>query len=194
MLARIASALNTSADYLLGLTDDPAPADKRTPRIVLDDDRFLPVPRLTTVAAAGSPAVTDEEIADWYPFRKDWLYQVADGPKRQGRLVLIKVAPGWLGESMLPTIRPNALLLVDREPPEIQKGELKFGKVYVLYDDSTAEGITVKRVYQQGRTIICAPDNPGPGREPFTIRLRKGEPLATHIRGRVLWVANELEE
>jgi len=108
--------------------------------------------------------------------------------------VLIKVAPGWLGESMLPTIRPNALLLVDREPPELTDGRLKFGKVYVLYDDSVAEGITVKRVYQHGRALVCAPDNPGPGREPFVINVKRGEPLARYVRGRVLWVANELEE
>ena len=109
--AAAAQALGVSLDYLAGLTDNPAPAARRSVDPALapgDVPGARPVPVRELAAAAGGGAVDlDETIVGYLYFRLDWLDQHALEPSQCD---VIRVS----GESMDPTLPDGCSILVDR--------------------------------------------------------------------------------
>ena len=172
----LASVLGVHLTELL--TDDPLP---------VDESAFLTVPLLRDRAAAGQPRVVSSEVITQLPFTRYWLRKRLGVIPRAGRLVLIRVDKGWLGESMLPTIAPGSMLLVDRGPGGEGLTSIEDGRVYLLAID---DGLTVKRVYQVDHHLVACPDNTTADHRPFVVEM-KGKRLQDVVKGRVIWVANQ---
>lgn len=100
-LSAFARALDTSLDYLTGLreeADDMAHVAEPTADYAAAD--YLTVPLLKDRAAAGFPrAVESSTVITRLPFTRYWLRKRLGALPREGRLVLIRVDKGWLGES-----------------------------------------------------------------------------------------------
>lgn len=154
-------------------------------------ERFIKLPKVAW-AAAGEPLVRIDDHTAFYAFHRDWITRVRGKGLDENRLVVVQVDKGALGESMLPTIRPGALLVVDRGPhgqgwPDVR--DLKPAGLYVVRPDE--EGLTVKRIFRDGEHLLLMPDNPD--RERFQPRLvpLKGRRLQHLIVGRVRWIGHE---
>ena len=174
-IAKAARELGTSADYLLGLTDDPAPTTSRNG----GEHNGYPVPEKHTnidtrpVAetepgynpdeandqagvwnmlvrevrpAAGSGAeVFGEEVVGYVPFRKGWLAYHGIDPAQAD---VVQVS----GESMEPTLPDGCSILVDRSRRELQPK-----RIYVLRNE---DGLVVKRVDRNRDGWWVISDNP----------------------------------
>ena len=154
-LVAAAAALDSSADYLLGLTDDPTPAAQLAARLSeLDDAAALAAPAeegqhvdvLEVAPAAGSGALIEgERVTGRIKFRRTWLRRhglVADNCR-----VLTVV-----GESMEPTLPDGCSILVSR-PPRPRR----VGRLFVV---RTADGLIVKRAVREGGDCVLMSDNP----------------------------------
>ncbi len=144
-LATVARELDVSADYLLGLTDDPTPVADRNGaggraiaeiRGVYDANDSAPnrspveVLELAPAAGVGAEAY-DETPIGFLWFRNDWLQDHSIDPE-QANITSVR------GSSMEPTLPDGCSILVDHirtEPHE--------GRIYVM---RTEEGLVVKRV------------------------------------------------
>ena len=160
-LANAARALEVSADYLLGLTDDPTPAADRDsvpthaisepdPTYKTDghqDDPEETIEQLAEVAAAAGVGaqVYDETTTGRVPFRRSWLRRNRINP-RHCQLI------GVRGESMVPTLPDGSQIIVDRN-----RKEMRNGRIYVM---RTEEGLVVKRVIQNAQGWWLMSDNP----------------------------------
>ena len=164
-LANAAMELGVSADYLLGLTDDPTPAAQRlgaeaqgpikgiaeTPAgydptdYAASDRRPVEVSEVASAAGVGAE-VFDETPVGLLWFRNDWLDSHAIDPK-QCNIISVQ------GESMEPTLPDGCSILVDRK-----RGEPHEGRIYVMRTD---EGLVVKRLVkdEKGRWLVVS-DNP----------------------------------
>jgi transcriptional regulator with XRE-family HTH domain len=189
-LALVCRELGISVDWVLGLTDE------RSPRKAAPASDFVYVPRLASAVAAGPPMIQDDKVIARLPFHRDFIKDVAPGAgggeaMNRGRLVLVPVDRRW-GDSMVPEIAPGELLLIDREPPEVARGQLKPGKVYLVSPDR--EELTAKfaAIEDGGHRLICWPRNPSAENRAFTIQVRAGTPLSAYVRGRVLWSAGRV--
>jgi len=183
--AAFCSATKAPAPYLLGLTDNPG---TEPPPIPVEESALLTVPLLRDRAAAGfARAVDGTDVIARLPFTRYWLKKRLGVVPAEGRLVLIRVDKGWLGESMLPIITPGSMLLVDRGYGGEGLTEIEDGRVYLLAVD---DGLTVKRVYRGDNELVCCPDNRTEKHRPFTIPLRSAR-VQDVVKGRVIWVANQ---
>ena len=175
--AAAAQALGVSLDYLAGLTDNPAPAARRSDQSpVIEVDPALapgdvpgarPVPVRELAAAAGGGAVDlDETIVGYLYFRLDWLDQHALEPSQCD---VIRVS----GESMDPTLPDGCSILVDRS-----RRRRRHGRIYVARTD---EGVVVKRLlYVRGHWTLSS-DN--------TAWKPRTWPPTAEIIGEVRWMA-----
>ena len=155
-IAKAAKELSTSADYLLGLTDDPTPPSSRTNQVhaVADTKEKYEVDPDETIyrldevaAAAGSGAESyDETVTAKVPFRSSWLRRNRINPRH---CHLIRV----LGDSMEPTLPSGCQVMVDHS-----RRELRDGRIYVM---RTENGLVVKRVKQNAQGWWLMSDNPG---------------------------------
>ena len=181
-LANAATELGVSADYLLGLTDDPTPADERSngnsnhaQESVAEsregyaaDGLYRDIPIREVAPAAGVGAeVFAEEVVGYLPFRRDWLDARSIDP---GDADIVSVS----GESMAPTLPDGCSILVDR-----QRREPHEGLIYVM---RTEEGVVVKRLGkdEKGRWLVVS-DNPDWPPAPML--------YGTDIIGEVRWSA-----
>ena len=150
-----------SADYLLGLTDDPTPAADRDsvpthaiaepdPTYNTDghqDDPEETIEQLAEVAAAAGVGaqVYDETTTGRVPFRRSWLRRNRIDP---ANCHIISVR----GESMEPTLPDGCSIIVDRNRLELQTG--------CMYVMRTEEGLVVKRAKQNAQGWWLMSDNP----------------------------------
>ena len=146
-LANAARELGVSADYLLGLTDDPAPADRRGPDPDgTDGDReHLDLLPEVAAAAGGGAAIYDETVTATVPFRREWLRRHRIDPRTASVI-------GVRGESMEPTLPDGCSIIVDRG-----RRDLRPGRIYVM---RTEEGLVVKRVRHNAQGWWLMSDNP----------------------------------
>lgn len=131
-LARLASLLETSADYLLGISDQTAePAASALPY------GESPIPVIGTVRAGYGALAFEEDYGVEYACVKD--------PANYFYLVV-------KGDSMEPRIQDGDLALVHRQPT-LENGDLG---VMVFGE---GEG-TLKKYIQRGNAVILQPFNP----------------------------------
>ena len=141
-IARAASALDTSADYLLGLTNDPTSARDRAARSPTVD--IVAVNREAVLAGNGGESTV---VADQggYSFSRSRLEQAGIDPTRAS---VFRVR----GESMAPTLANGSLILVDylRDVP-------RQNCLYVFRSD---DALLVKRAQRRQVSWWWYSDNP----------------------------------
>ena len=179
---RAARELGVSLDYLVGLTDHPAPAAELAaklqaladPDALASDEQDLPgakpiiVHHLATAAGSGALDL-DESIKTHAYFRSEWLSKMG---LHAGRCRII----GVMGESMEPTLPDGCVILLDRNRTTVLDG-----RIYVL---RTEDGLIVKRAGRDGRRWLLVSDHEDWEPVPW--------PPDAVVRGEVKWMAREL--
>lgn len=130
--------------------------------------------------AAGDGLINDhEDVIDFVAFRRDWLTRIGVSP---GNAVLARVH----GDSMLPSIHEDDLVLIDRSRRDIpvrrrDPGDRRRSPIYALRDNGKAR---VKRIERPEEDVIMLlSDNPA-----FAPDLVKGSDIAMmDIIGKVMW-------
>jgi phage repressor protein C with HTH and peptisase S24 domain len=145
-----------------------------------EEDQYFKAPLLAGKIAAGPGRVIPENEITSYV----WLYS----PKLQGRnthdFVAIEIGRGE--ESMIPTLFPGDIILIDRDDPR-GKMDFKNGRIYGV---RTKGGeCQVKRVYAKSQALIISSDNREVPPEPAWT-----DDLKRLIIGRVVWGWRNLQE
>ncbi len=162
---KAAQALDVSLDWLVGLTDDPTPADQRGADRSPDLANYVVVPWVRDVrAAAGDPIPAFDEATG---FGVAFHRSVLPGWARPDRLICIRAA----GDSMEPGLRDGDLVALDHS-----KTEPIDGRVFVV---RTEDGLVVKRLRGRPGAWTLTSDN-------RRYRPRPVRP-ADRIVGRVAW-------
>lgn len=163
-LANFARKTGVSLDWLAGRGGEPQESQEAPPHMVA-------IPFFNVAASAGhGAAARREHPVDYLWFNETWLRQSYGVNPNDLKLLAAK------GESMSPTISPNAVLMVDCGEDARQAGDGIF--VVRLEGD-----ILVKRLQRlPGSQIKVSSDNPA--YEPFMVRLDDGIDFA--VLGRVV--------
>ncbi len=165
----LAKVLNTSVDYLVGLTDDPSPV--RQPGGPSDAGTEV-VPINSEEAMGGFPgaAVTTLE-GTGMPFRRFRLEQEGIDPENAS---VFRVQ----GDSMHPTLPDRSVILVD-----YLRTELRDNCLYVI---RSGDYLVAKRVHRRedGWWLHC--DNPDWSPVPWEEQMR--------VRGQIRWVGHGFPE
>lgn len=186
-LQSLASVLNMSVVDLLSPVAR-YPVDETAVRVsdepyLGDGSRPLSIAVLAQEIAAGPAQELDEVTTGAsYCFREEFIRRA--GGLTNLSLLRVSRHPCY-GSSMMPTIRPGSLVLVDRH--EITQASFRQGCVYVVRSQ-TDEGVTVKRVWLAKNILVAWGDNPDSPRFPIPV---SGTRLKEHLRGRVVWWSTE---
>ena len=164
-----ARALNVSLDWIAGLTDDPSPADRRSPNVEpvqhLATANYIVAPWADVRAAAGAALPVFDEAAE---FGVALHRSILPAWVRHDRLICISAA----GDSMTPTLRDGDLVALDHSRTDPLDGQ-----VFVVRGEA---GLVVKRLRgRPGGPWRLTSDNPRYRPAPVT--------PAHRIIGRVAW-------
>lgn len=204
---------NVSADYLMGRSDDrgsygaslaeasktankPRASDGVPVAATREDGNggaFYVIPRVARQVGAGA-SIDDLEHpseAPEYMFRRQFLQYLSGGKNATidpQRWSIAHVAKGEAGSSMMPTILPRAMLLIDRNENAAGWDKPEPRAIYLIND---GDGLVVKRarVDEQGYLVLIS-DN-ALEHPPRLIPLR-GRDLRTILVGRVRLVSQEV--
>lgn len=183
-LREVCEAAALSADWLLGLP-------QRAPTVAVPAEKgdWVVVPRVSEQVAAGDEVYDESAIQDrdWYAFRAPFVRHLVGKNIEPGRLVIVTVARGWKGESMLPTIKPGAVVMIDRGPGAAGWSDVEDGKIYLCRP--AEEGVTLKRVFKRDRYLLLLSDNPVQG--PLPPLDTRGRQYQDVLLGRVRWIGQE---
>ena len=180
-LTSAAKALEVSTDYLLGLTDNPAPAATLAAKVSELDDagalatsdsrEFRPVllTQGTGIAAGAGANAADERVLGSLAFRDDWL-------KRHGLNTAQCRVIEVIGESMEPTLQHRAMILVD-----FQRTIRRRDKIFAV---RTEDGPVVKRLQRTEEGWQLVSDNPAYKPVPW--------PRDAQVLGQVMWTGRTL--
>jgi phage repressor protein C with HTH and peptisase S24 domain len=143
---------------------------------------FSAVPLLAHPIAAGAPLAIEQDEVSGYKAFDDRILKGLEP-------LCLRVGPRE--ESMLPTIQPRDLLLIDRTPSRLAQPQ--DGRVYALNlpdsdDEAGPWGGTVKRLWRKGDHLVAVPDNIA--KEPRVLHMQQS--IATYVVGEVVWVGREL--
>jgi hypothetical protein len=164
----------------IGVEDlfEPAELERALPAREFRDSPFLEVPMLKGRIAAGQPFPVDSRFSGSRVFTAEFLAHFT-------RPVLIKIGANEL--SMMPTVQPNDLLLIDQS--EEKRRHPEFSRIYAL---SLEEGGTVKHCEVVKNELVIVPENMQQrGFSPRTVPMEKTNILDI-VRGEVVWVGREL--
>lgn len=135
-------------------------------------DEYLAVPLVEGRIAAGYAGV----IPGDYVQSLVWVYRPEIGRRQQHNLRAVKL--GIDQHSMVPTIRPGDIVIIDPEDREItHRG------IYAVRLDSEG-GCAIKRVQKGDNFVILFSDNPDPLYAPMVIPEDRADNL---LIGRVIW-------
>ncbi|MFQ5895746.1 MAG: XRE family transcriptional regulator [Nitrospinota bacterium] len=190
LLVRISAVTNRSLEWLLGLSEEPAPAGIREapppyPQVLRPAELrlsaapagpgrvsgwdFRAVPLVEGTVAAGLGHIPEELVLEYALVRASLLPGRSD-------LVAIRVE----GESMVPFLQPGAVVAIDREDKRIEPAG--------IYAVRLKEGgVTVKRVrwLDRVRALLLTPAKIEEPEQ--TIQLAAGEIPEDYIVGRIVW-------
>ena len=187
-LGRLATAMGKSADYLLGLTDHPAPAATLAAELAherakvselndagalapADSREFRPV--LLThgagIAAGAGGNPDDERVLGSLAFRNDWL-------RRHGLNTAQCRVIEVIGDSMEPTLEHRAVILVD-----FQRTIRRRDKIFAV---RTEDGPIVKRLQRTEDGWQLVSDNTAYTPVPW--------PGGAVVLGQVMWTGRTL--
>ena len=180
-LTHAAQELQVSTDYLLGLTDYPAPAATLAAKVSELDNagalapaesrEFRPVllTQGTGIAAGAGANAADERVLGSLAFRDDWL-------KRHGLNTAQCRVIEVIGESMEPTLQHRALILVD-----FQRTVRRHNKIFAV---RTEAGPVVKRLQRDEDGWQLVSDNTAYTPVPW--------PRDAQVLGQVMWTGRTL--
>ncbi|MBR9765430.1 MAG: helix-turn-helix transcriptional regulator [Rhodobacteraceae bacterium] len=172
-------------EFYIGPPRDIGPVEQ----IVLDGGDYAHIPVHAATLAAGGGALNGEEpVVDHLAFKRAWLSRIGISP---ANAVLARVAHGELGESMMPTICPGDMVLIDTSKREIPQRPPNYkSKKSPIYAFTTEDGARVKRLAQLNDVIILVSDNPDISPE-FLSKDRWSE---VNVIGKVVWWGHTAEE
>jgi phage repressor protein C with HTH and peptisase S24 domain len=157
------------------------------------DDEYLRVPLIEGQVTAGPDGgILFEQTQKHLPFQISWAEKkFGRGEERLGALVLIRIR----GDSMIPTISPGELVLVDTW--ESERTIIKPEGIYIIRQPEGT--VTVKRIVMAWKKIndhhrpqlICISDNNTI--KPFSFDLDPDRPLKYYVLGRVRWAGKEFD-
>lgn len=142
-------------EFYVGPPRDTAHQEQKT----ATEEEYAQVPLHAAALAAGTGRLnSNEHVEGHLAFKRSWLRKIGVAPSNA---VLARVATGDLGESMLPTIHPGDMILIDTSRTEIPQqssgAQLRRGPIYAF---TTNGGARVKRISHFKDAIILASDNP----------------------------------
>lgn len=148
---------------------------------------FVPIPLYAARLAAGAGAENGSEpVIEHLAFRADWLRRIGVSPAA-ARLARVQ------GDSMLPTLQPTDLVLIDTAqrsvPPRPRSStDMRPSPIFALRHD---EGAVVKRLERvSDDQLMLLSDNPA-----HPPQLRSGADLeTTEIIGKVVWWGHTVRE
>ncbi len=164
----------------MGVEDlfEPPELERALPSREFHDSPFREVPMLKGRIAAGQPFPVEPRFSGTRVFTAEFLSQF-------NRPVLVKVGANEL--SMMPTVQPNDLLLIDQA--EEKRRHPEFSRIYAL---SLEEGGTVKHCQIVENELVIIPENMQQrGFLPRTVSLDNTN-LLDVVRGEVVWIGREL--
>jgi len=150
------------------------PVDKAPdPKKVRIEDYYA-APLVAGKIAAGPGLIPDEEVKSLV-----WIYSPELRTRQRHQLVAIQL--DRLAESMIPTLFPGDIILIDRNDPRAVQ-DFRSGKIYAIRTDRSDPGCAVKRLYASEKGIIISSDNRNFPPEPAWTN-----DLERLVVGRVLW-------
>ena len=172
-------------ELYFGPPRDPAPP----PSVLSGQDAqdYVEVPLHEALLAAGAGAHNDDDrVIDRLTFRRDWLAGRGVTPSA-ARLARVH------GDSMLPTLHPGDMVLVDtarRDVPVRRRApqDARPAPIYALRHDG---GAVIKRLERiSDRQLLLLSDNPA-----HPPQLREDADLeATEVIGKVVWWGHTVRE
>lgn len=136
--------------------------------------------------AAGPGALPDVDSDSLYYFREEWLRKRGWTAKQKDRFACIKLGSDATASSMIPTIWPQSVVLLDREP---NRDRVKARSLWLVRD---SEGEAIKRVTRLPDALILESDNPLPAYAAKRLPV-KGVVVQNVLLARVLWWATEVD-
>lgn len=140
-----------------------------------DAMQFTMIPRLDTIASAGSGAIADqEEPVGLVAFRAEWLHRRGINPTAARALTA-------RGDSMEPTIRSGDILLVDTSKQRVEDNG-----IYVVVSNGYVQ---VKRIHprQNGAVVLISDNTIYPAEE-----IPASEAVDFRVAGRVMWFGRSI--
>ncbi|WP_406736818.1 helix-turn-helix transcriptional regulator [Thioclava sp. GXIMD4215] len=150
---------------------------------------FAHVPAYEASLAAGDGYVNaDTASASMMAFRRDWLRKIGVSPDHA---VLARIANGETGESMLPSICPGDMVLIDTARKEIPARPRDYkSRKSPIFAFATEDGARVKRLATMGEMVILVSDNPDYPPEFLTREAWAN----VNVIGKVVWWGHTAEE
>jgi len=158
------------------------------PEETLDAEEYVFVPLLESYVTAGPDGGLIFEPKDFYPFKKSWIIRkFGRSPEHWKALILLPVR----GDSMIPTIYPGEVVLVDTW--EAERIEPKSGKIYLIRQPDS--GLSIKRLVLKEKggklILVCLSDNPN--YETFELEIDPERGIKYYVLGRIRWVGREVD-
>lgn len=172
-------------DFYIGPKRETGPVTQ----IQIQGNDFAHVPLFGASLSAGNGSVNSGDVVvDHLAFRREWLRKIGVSPSDA---VLARVANGELGESMMPTISPGDMLLIDTSKKELpQERATAKGRKNPIYAFTTSEGARVKRIARNKGTVFLISDNPDVAPEVVDPAAWDG----VNVIGKVMWWGHTAEE
>lgn len=181
LLSSIAENIEVNPDWLLtgrGKMRASVGPDRDASPIQTEgiEEDYVLVPRYNVEASAGPGSVVDQEqIVDFLAFKREWVIREMRLDPRNLQLIMAR------GDSMLPTIQPSDLLLID-----LAHKEIRGDGIYALNFGDTLQ-IKRVQVMMDGAVHITS-DNTR--YEPQVVEGAEREQL--RIIGRVVWFGRSI--
>ncbi len=158
------------------------------PSIAPNPESYMAIPLAQGAVAAGPGLIPEDAVRGWVLALKD-----QSSIRYRTNLVALEVGKGQ--ESMVPTLHPMDIVLVDRDDfrPEPD------GSIFLVREPGPDAEVTVKRVYtyrKEGQTLLTfVADNPDKRSFPPSVHSLEADyqgDLRRAIVGRVVWAWSDM--
>ncbi|MBY6091043.1 helix-turn-helix transcriptional regulator [Maritimibacter alkaliphilus] len=163
--------------------------DKKKRRVQALPREFAKVPLHDASLSAGGGRFNDEHgNLEYLAFRRSWLRKVGVDASNA---VMARITSGEMGESMLPTICPGDMVLIDTSRKDIPPRPANYkSRKSPVFAFATEDGARVKRLAQLSDMVILVSDNPDYPPE----FIPKAEWDQVNVIGKVVWWGHTAEE
>ena len=137
---------------------------------------YYAAPLINGHIAAGSGRIVEEDIQSFV-----WIYGPSLKDRRRHNMNAVKIGPNE--KSMVPTLRPGDIVLIDRDDPKSESG-FRDGRVYAIRTDSMSGECAIKRLYRddESECLMISSDN-----RKYPPKTAWTNDIQLLIIGRVVW-------